>query len=170
MIESIRVLDRTTEIAGPYCAKLFADAGAVVVGAVEARPAAVLEQLGITGAHVARGTVDAGRRRRVAVVEEGEHLRAHEDRHVAVAAGALADRHQRLGYVRPSAERHVRLERNPRTVRASHPGGCSSTRHLHRDGGKRWSWFFGLPAQLVPHIALRGTHLPSRNAVTKERP
>jgi crotonobetainyl-CoA:carnitine CoA-transferase CaiB-like acyl-CoA transferase len=33
MIENIRVLDRTTEIAGPYCTKLFADAGAYVVRA-----------------------------------------------------------------------------------------------------------------------------------------
>ena len=51
----------------------------------------------IAGAAAARRAIDARHRRRIRVVEEGEDLRADEDRHVTVAAGALAGGRQRLG-------------------------------------------------------------------------
>ncbi|MFP8880669.1 MAG: CoA transferase [Myxococcota bacterium] len=31
-LKSLRVIDQASEIAGPYCSKLFADAGADVIG------------------------------------------------------------------------------------------------------------------------------------------
>ena len=41
MLEGVRVVDRTTQIAGPYCTKLLADAGAEVVNVASADGAGV---------------------------------------------------------------------------------------------------------------------------------
>ena len=95
----------------------------------------LVERLRIAGAEAARGPVDAGDLRGAAVVEEREDLRADEDRHVPVAAGALrrwpaaaaGSRRTPRRAARRSRPWRAACERRPSRARPSSRARCGPT-------------------------------------------